>query len=840
LEPIEVKGSCVLSPTARFNSMRIYASYLPLQLIMTRQVTFQVVVCLLVGGSYTATAMGSDIVEFYSPSDPYFNPVYLSSDGATAVGNLVDGQGMNQVAKWKAGTIETPTGVSGSTTTAHGLSANGEVVVGISQLGAGGATRAFRWEHGIIEDLGTLGGTSADAQGVSADGSVIVGYSRGPMDNQTLPFRWQNGQMQNLGTLSGQNAYALMVSADGSAVVGDSDIALGNQHAFLWKNNVMQDLGTLGGDYSQATAVNADGTVVVGNSLLSDNGFGHAFRWSDGMMVNLGTLGGHYSVTQFVSADGRVVVGRSILADNINTRVFRWADGTMADLGSLGGTEIYARDMSASGATVVGDGLTAANESQAFYWNPGQGMRTLEGWLNDNGFPVNTDNARAVTATAVSDDGNVVIGRLSNGHNYLARVNTPPPPPDPTPTPTPGPAPTPAPDPAPTPGPAPTPAPEPAPEPAPTPGPAPTPAPEPTPVPNPAPTPVPVTVPTPVPVPAPVTPPVAQVPESVSPVAPAPGAGGGLIDINDFMAGVAAVGMEASTLAVKDSDLTLNGLHGDPMRHLLDAGKQRAWASGDFGRNDHNTYDGTATVGEIGYGVGLAHSVQVNLAVGGTSNRQKGAWGGDMKVKGVYFLPEVIARISDTQVYATLTGLYSHGNSDVNRGYLNAGVQAQSQGDASTESWGGRVRFDWLNALSLGATDFTPYVSHTFIRTRRDHYTETGGGFPVAWADSKARSNTSRLGLDAAHPLNARVTLLGRVETAHRYESRGPSVTGEILGAGGASFDLPGMRYTQNWLRVGTGAEVRMGPGTATLVLNATTEGEDPSYWGTVGYELKF
>ncbi|MBF7142626.1 MULTISPECIES: autotransporter domain-containing protein [Pseudomonas] len=804
-------------------------------------VSLEIVMCVAIVSGYAHPARAADVVDFSASTGSDFIPAYLSADGATAAGSRIDEQGIAHVATWRAGTFDTLTDVA--TAQAHGLSDDGKVVVGSFQQSVGGATRAFRWEHGAIEDLGTLGGTTSYAQGVSADGAVVVGYSTVASDSQTLAFRWQNGHLQALGTLGGQNAYARAVSADGQAVAGDSTIASGNQHAFLWKNNTLLDLGTLGGDYSQSVGVNADGTVVVGTSLLADNGFGHAFRWSGGTMTDLGTLGGHYSVAQFVSADGRVVVGRSILADNLNTRAFRWEDGTLTDLGTLGGTAVYARDMSPSGAIVVGDGLNAANEHQAFYWNTAKGMRTLEAWLSDNGFAVNMDNARAVKATGVSDDGNVVIGQLSNGHNYLARVVTPastdpvtstPVTPLPT-TPTPITA-------APT-----TPTPTSI-----TPSPAPiattpttpavtTPVSEPVSVPQPALEPAPVST----PVPSVQTPELAPSTGGVaSPADPlpttAPTTGGGLIDMSDFMAGIAQVRVQASTMAAKDADLTLNGLHGDPMRHRLEAGKQRAWVSGDIGRHSHNAYEGDAGVGEIGYGVGVTDGLQFNMAFGLTGSQQKGSNGSDIKVRGVYALPEMIARLPDTSLYVTLSGLYNHGTSDIDRGYRNAGVQRASSGDANTTSWGSRVRVDWLDAFEVGATRFTPYVSHTYLHTALDHYTESGGGFPVAWEGNNSRTNTSRAGLDAVHSVNQRLTLLGRVETAKRYEPRGPAVKGKLLGAGGGAFDLPGTDYAAHWLRAGTGAEVKVGAGVASLMLNATTEGEAPTYWGTVGYELTF
>lgn len=147
---------------------------------------------------------------------------------------------------------------------------------------------------------------------------------------------------------------------------------------------------------------------------------------------------------------------------------------------------------------------------------------------------------------------------------------------------------------------------------------------------------------------------------------------------------------------------------------------------------------------------------------------------------------------------------------------------------------------DWLDAFALGATQFTPYMSHTYLQTKTDGYTESGGSFPVTWDSSKDRTNISRLGLDAVHPVNAKIVLLGRIEGAHRYEEQGSRVKGEILGDGGYSFNLPGMKYRQDWLRMGTGAEASLGTGVASVMLNATTEGGNPDYWINAGYEIKF
>src|SRR5437868_2653577 len=82
--------------------------------------------------------------------------------------------------------------------------------------------------------LGDLpGGTfNSWANGVSADGSVVVGISESGSGGEA--FRWTSGEgMVGLGYLSflpfGKNSFARGVSADGSVIVGDS-----SGQAFRW------------------------------------------------------------------------------------------------------------------------------------------------------------------------------------------------------------------------------------------------------------------------------------------------------------------------------------------------------------------------------------------------------------------------------------------------------------------------------------------------------------------------------------------------------------------------------------------------------------------------------
>ncbi|RQO36387.1 HAF repeat-containing protein [Herminiimonas sp. KBW02] len=259
--------------------------------------------------------------------------------------------------------------LDGSTSSAIAVSANGQVVVGAGDT-TGGYVHAFRYtDHDGMQDLGVLpGGVFSTASGVSADGSVVIG-SADVASGNVHAFKYTDGHvMEDLGTLSGgAKANAIAVSADGRVVVGRSEIAGGAVHAFKHAGAVMADIGTLsGGLNSFATAVSEDGVVVVGGSDSADGE--RAFKHTDGGgMVSLGTLENGASVAAAVSANGAVIIGQSDTATG--THAFRYTDsGGMIDLGTLGGNTSVATGISADGSVIAGYADAANGDSRAALW----------------------------------------------------------------------------------------------------------------------------------------------------------------------------------------------------------------------------------------------------------------------------------------------------------------------------------------------------------------------------------------------------------------------------------------------------------------------------------------
>jgi probable HAF family extracellular repeat protein len=198
------------------------------------------------------------------------------------------------------------------------VSADGNVVVAL----------ALRWAApGTVQNLGTLGGGYTSAEGISANGQIVIGWSvtsiPGQFGNLKHAFFWTAATgMQDIGALAGGDSLGHAISGDGNVIVGEARDKNFFWHAFRWTATTgMQDLKTLGGTMSAAHGASLDGSVIVGKSLItSATGSERAFRWTTrtGMgdlrqeLLNAGVAAVQnwiLSVATDVSADGTVIVG---------------------------------------------------------------------------------------------------------------------------------------------------------------------------------------------------------------------------------------------------------------------------------------------------------------------------------------------------------------------------------------------------------------------------------------------------------------------------------------------------------------------------------------------------
>ncbi|WP_286169433.1 autotransporter domain-containing protein [Rhizobium sp. NFACC06-2] len=650
---------------------------------------------------------------------------------------------------------------------------------------------------------------------------------------------------------------------------------------------------------SVANDVSLDGKVVVGEYFTETNM--HAFRWTatDGA-IDIGTLPGSYDARAFATnKDGTIVAGASrfinqVTIDALDDRMgrfdedsdvkiitkrdpvrpltmffeewhgFRWnaATGSLQPLEETpSGTGSLPYAMSADGSVIVGN-WEAAIGQRGFRWTEATGMVSVEEWLRSNGVAVLADFT--LTATGVSADGNIIVGQTKNNTPYIARIvladtgtsgpsttlddvdasasgdtgnggrqprgidltngsgtSTP------TPTSSGGSASstsstssTPA-SPSGSSG-------------------ASTSSATTTSSPasaanesNAASTPPPASA-------APAAgeshaasaPPIASAVTTGRSVLPARS---GIIDLDQYASTLAARPNSGVGLAIANT--VLDGAHGAPMRSLLEPGRQSFSIVSDIGYNDGRDAAGGFGIADISYGIGLEGGATARMSFGGLHDQRDINTGGDFIHSGFYIAPEISLPLTGG-LYATIGGYYAPGRISIDRGYLNGGAMDYSRGEADLDAWAAKLRIDWLDALSIGEWNLTPYAGVTYAKAEMGAYAETGGAFPARFDASGQQSTIIRAGLDGVTDLSDSIRLMARAEAAYRLEKKTATTTGTIDGLMGFSF--AGQDIDRFWLRGGLGAEFDVAGGTASLNVNVTTEGDDPDLWVRTGWKITF
>jgi probable HAF family extracellular repeat protein len=225
-------------------------------------------------------------------------------------GSVVVGQANFRAFRWtrETGMVEAPI------YHALGVSADGHALVGMN----------VRWTaSNLWRELGALGrGGQTSAYGISADGDVVVGFSETPRGDAHA-FRWTaSGGMRDLGVTTGAESLAWGVSGDGHVVFGEARSVAGYWRAFRWTAaRGMRDLGTLGGPMSTAHGASRDGSVIVGKSAIDGlTTSPRAFRWTPAtgmrdirqLLLDAGVTSAQHwilSVAAGVSDDGTVIAG---------------------------------------------------------------------------------------------------------------------------------------------------------------------------------------------------------------------------------------------------------------------------------------------------------------------------------------------------------------------------------------------------------------------------------------------------------------------------------------------------------------------------------------------------
>lgn len=314
----------------------------------------------------------------------------------------------------------------GAGSSAEGVSADGQFVVGSSSA-PGNQYHAFLWSQSSgMTDLGTLGGHTSYGFDVSDSGNVVVGRSYVSLVGSVIRgFRWTaSSGMQSLGTLGGGECSAFAVSADGSSIVGSAQTTNSSSptHACIWHETLgLIDLGApTNNSWSEGYCISSNNSIVAGIATFSSV-FEHAAIWNQGW-VDLGTLGGNDSYASGISEDGSVVIGSSRTSDGY-IHAFRWTATTgLQDLGVLAsGFNSQAFGVSADGNIIIGWAQNEFGQDRAVRWTISNGIEDLNvtyaGILGD---------AKLILAKDISPDGRYIVGtayRNGISEAYLLDTN---------------------------------------------------------------------------------------------------------------------------------------------------------------------------------------------------------------------------------------------------------------------------------------------------------------------------------------------------------------------------------------------------------------------------------
>lgn len=787
----------------------------------------------------------------------------VSADGSVAVGFAALSGGLRAV-RWTDKLEELEPWAPESNSLALGVNTDGSVVVGEAFVGA--LPEAYRWtaKTGKMHALGFLpGGTTSVARRTNADGSVVIGQSDfngtgvAGADNTNRAFRWTeaNGVMQNLGVLpGGQNSGAKGVSADGSVVVGDS-ISASGVSAFRWTEATgmisvedwLRNNGVaVASDFTaSAEDVSANGNVIIGQTKA-------------------GTAYIARVVPTAAKFDGKSE--RTVQPSATDAKTPTPADDAKAQTPSDGLTvqstandgKAQAPVDDAKAQTTAGSDKAQTPSVDATAQTPADGL-TVQSPANDGKAQAPVDDAKAQTPSdgakaqtpadsdksqtpsvdvtaqkpaddaktqTPSDDTKTQAPAGDKGQTPSVEVTAQTPaddgkartpsddtrgqtPRDDAKTETPaddGKAVVPAPD-----------------------GKTQRPADEAT-------------------TQAPANGSQTQTPlndgkaqppatgaEAQSPAPEQAVTRSGIIDVAQYDRTLAA--RPTASIGIGYASTLLNGAHGEPMRNLLEPGRQSFGLVFDVGHDNGRGTKDSFGIADIGYGIGLEGGATARLAFGVIHNETDIDTGGSSIYRGSYIAPEISMPVAGN-FFATLGAYYAPGEISVERGYLNGGMKDYSRGKADLETWAARLRFDWLNAATIGDWQLTPYGSLTYAQAKMDGYTESNGSFPAIFNVTRDHSTVLRAGLDGVTDLTDTIRLLARAEAAYRFEKEAASTSGSILGLYG--FRFGGQEIDQFWIRGGVGAEFDIAGGTASLNVNVTTQGSDPTVWLRSGWKVSF
>lgn len=308
------------------------------------------------------------------------------------------------------------------------------------------------------------------------------------------------------------------------------------------------------------------------------------------------------------------------------------------------------------------------------------------------------------------------------------------------------------------------------------------------------------------------------------------GYSGGFVGLDDFMATMASV---ARTLGLPGeiARMTFFGAHHRPLAdNGLPAGNC-LWATGDLG-GIGDRRQGLAEFGvcgdfgawRLGAGLGASH-IGDDMALGGKADYD----GRHLYLEADYRLGNLLL--------ASLSGFYGGWEADIKRNYLNGSTVETARGETDVNAWTLRARLDWQDAASLGRFSLSPFMAYSHGHGHTDAYTEAGGSFPVAYADSSQTSRELRLGLGARAALSADTDLRLSAEAIHRFGSDNAITFDGGTGIGTQTVAAP--EDARNQIRFGIETDHRINQQSLLSASLHASIGGDTAWLGSLNWKYR-
>lgn len=306
----------------------------------------------------------------------------------------------------------------------------------------------YGWRSTIIDYYGPIFG--ADVYGISngTDSLFVSGSIRLESDATPTAFVFggpvdSDPELRLLGSYDDYTySAAYDVSDDGSMAVGEEEFDNGDYYdyrAVWWRDTTDSDLAPtllqplVYDDGAWANAMDGAGTRAVGASYYYDwdaeEYITQAVYWNlsgeSPLAVSLGSLvAGGQSEANDISRNGEYIVGWADTVDG-EAPFISYLGGAMSQISAV--DSLYSQfgealGVSNNGTTVGYFSSNCSCDSLAFVASPVWGTKTVNQWLTETGAQV-SDDLHYDTATAISEDGKVIVG-VAEGSGFIARAGS--------------------------------------------------------------------------------------------------------------------------------------------------------------------------------------------------------------------------------------------------------------------------------------------------------------------------------------------------------------------------------------------------------------------------------